>query len=168
MQHFQAMTRIKDLVDEKYHVWLPAPLTEQNDWGDLQALNLPEFSMKTFEKATDGWTKNVIGRGGFGIVYKINWISTDVAIKKIEYLERRSKSLKVHFGHIFNELRSLYNCRHDNVISVYGYAIKDSTIVIVYELMLGGNLKERLQSICPGHGPLTWTQRWHFVKGSAK
>lgn len=35
--------------------------------------------------ATDNWNQNrIIGEGGFGVVYKGNWIHTDVAIKRLK------------------------------------------------------------------------------------
>lgn len=59
--------------------------------------------------ATDNWNKNrIIGEGGFGIVYKGNWIHTDVAIKRLKNevrthcLKKPSSSLIRYKNRIFN------------------------------------------------------------------
>lgn len=133
-----------------------------------ELLNIPEIPIKELEEATNKWSEeNVLGKGGFGIVYKGEWLSTNVAIKKLEYRESRSGgSSREHLIQSLNELRHLNHCRHDNILPVYGYAIKDETCLVVYQLMPGGSLEERLskRSNCE---PLTWPQRWNIAKGTA-
>ena len=133
-------------------------------------LNIPEIPIEQLEEATNGWAKeNILGKGGFGTVYKGEWKLTMVAIKKLEYLESRGGSSKDHLIHesSLNELRLLNSCRHDNVLAVYGYALKDDTCIVVYQLMTGGSLEERLK-MRSGFEPLTWPQRWNIAKGVAK
>lgn len=197
MQHLQAMDEIKNLVNERYHVWFKSvkPLKEEKQLnnesqifnlknepkredcpkeelkGNLKSLlNIPEIPIEQLEEATNGWAKeNILGKGGFGTVYKGEWISTLVAIKKLEYVESRGGSSKDHLIHesSLNELRLLNSCRHDNVLAVYGYAMKDDICVVVYQLMTGGSLEERLKKRS-GFEPLTWPQRWNISKGVAK
>lgn len=46
---------------------------------------LPMKDYKELEAATNGWNPaNIIGKGGFGTVYKGLWKNTVVAIKRIE------------------------------------------------------------------------------------
>lgn len=200
MQHFQAMTEIKDLVNERYHVWFKSvePLkdgkqlnneneskifnhlkidTKREDCpkeelkDNLKShLNIPEIPIEQLEEATNGWAKeNILGKGGFGTVYRGEWISTMVAIKKLEFVESRDGSSKDHLIELssLNELRLLNSCRHDNVLAVYGYALKDDVCIVVYQLMTGGSLEERLKKRS-GFEPLTWPQRWNISKGVAK
>lgn len=198
MQHYQAMTEIKDLVDEKYHLWFktvrpnisrllenkqlngPSKIFSvkkeqlqegmRDDFKENmeELLNIPKIPMEQLEEATNKWSEeNILGRGGFGIVYKGEWIATKVAIKKLEYRESRSGSSKDHLIQSLNELRHLNHCRHDNILPIYGYAMKDETCVVVYQLMPGGSLEERL-SKRGGCEPLTWPQRWHIAKGTAR
>lgn len=133
-----------------------------------ELLNIPEIPIAQLEEATNKWAEeNILGKGGFGIVYKGEWISTKVAIKKLEYRESRSGSSKEHLIQSLNELRHLNHCRHDNILPIYGFAIKDETCLVVYQLMLGGSLEERLLRRS-GYEPLTWPQRWVIAKGTAR
>lgn len=131
-------------------------------------LNIPEIPIEQLEEATNKWAEeNVLGKGGFGVVYKGEWISTKVAIKKLEYRESRSGSFKDHLVQSLNELRHLNHCRHDNILPIYGYAMKGETCLVVYQLMTAGSLEERL-SKRSGYEPLTWPQRLNIAKGTAR
>lgn len=197
MQSFQAMNVIKDLVDKRYHVWFKSVQTSEEgsskklnvgapsqifreppkaencpkeDFKDnlKELLNIPEIPIEQLEEATDKWAKeNELGRGGFGVVYRGEWISTKVAIKKLEYRENRSGSSKDHWVQSLNELRHLNHCRHDNILPIYGYAMKDDVCLVVYQLMPGGSLEDRLTKRC-GYEPLSWPLRWNIAKGTAR
>lgn len=98
-----------------------------------ELLNIPEIPIEQLEEATNKWAEeNILGKGGFGIVYKGEWISTKVAIKKLEYRESRSSkgSSKEHLIQSLNELRHLNHCRHDNILPIYGFAMKDETCLV--------------------------------------
>jgi hypothetical protein len=132
-------------------------------------LNIPEIPIEKLEEATNKWAEeNVLGKGGFGVVYKGDYLSTKVAIKKLEYRESRSGTSKDHLVQSLNELRHLNHCRHDNILPIYGYALKDETCYVVYQLMPGGSLEERLSKKRSGYEPLTWPQRWNISKGTAR
>ncbi len=46
---------------------------------------LPMPDYKELEAATNGWNSaNILGKGGFGTVFKGVWKYTDVAVKRIE------------------------------------------------------------------------------------
>lgn len=47
--------------------------------------NTPLITYTVLEQATNYWNKsNILGKGGFGIVFKGIWKNTDVAIKRLE------------------------------------------------------------------------------------
>jgi hypothetical protein len=197
MNNHQAMNVIKDLVDTRYHVWFNSSRsTNDSDGKKLNVgaqsqifreppkkenmkpeelkdsmkdlLNIPEIPVEELESATNNWAKeNELGRGGFGVVYKGEWLSTKVAIKKLEYRESRSGSSKEHWVQSLNELRHLNHCRHDNILPVYGYAIKGDICLVVYKLMPGGSLEDRLAKRS-GFEPLSWPLRWNIAKGTAR
>jgi len=132
-----------------------------------QTLSLPEIPIEQLEEATNHWAEaNILGKGGFGTVYRAEWLSTKVAIKKLEYRESRSGTSRDYLMQSLNELQCLNTCRHDNILPVYGYSMKDETCLVVYQLMLGGTLEDRLRK--KENPPLTWPQRWKIVIGTAR
>lgn len=190
MRCYAAMEVIKDLVQPEYHVWL-RPAQENNDerqlniqsmlftpeprqsqqrddlQENLKDLNIPSIEVAKLTEATDNWAeRNILGKGGFGTVYQGYWLETAVAIKKLEYRESRSASSREHINQSLNELRHLNTCRHDNILPIYGYALTEDTCYVVYQLMLGRTLEERLFG--KQRKPLTWPERWTIAKGTAK
>lgn len=193
MPNHQAMNAIKDLVNECYHVWFnsvqeskkkinvavqsqifreipkkPKNLNEEFQEQLKELLNIPEIPIDELREATNNWAKeNELGRGGFGVVYQGEWISTKVAIKKLECKRSRSESTKVSWIQSLNELRHLNHCRHDNILPIYGYALKEDICLVVYKLMPGGSLENRLGKRS-GFAPLTWLQRLNIAIGTAR
>lgn len=47
--------------------------------------SIPQIPYKALLSATNNWDpKNILGRGGFGVVFQGLWKNTQVAIKRIE------------------------------------------------------------------------------------
>lgn len=117
--------------------------------------------------ATDNWSQNnVLGKGGFGTVFKGDWKFTAVAIKRIEYHGKNpDKNAKVQIQQSLNELRFLNSCRHDNILPLYGYSIDGREPCLVYQLMSGGSLEARLSG---KRDPLDLRQRLNIAIGTAR
>jgi hypothetical protein len=98
------------------------------------------FDYKTLEKATGGFKDgNLIGRGGFGDVYKACLgNNTLAAVKKIENVSQEAKR------EFQNEVDLLSKIHHPNIISLFGYGNELSSSFIVYELMESGSLDTQL------------------------
>lgn len=129
---------------------------------------MPEIDYQELTEATNNWDQNlVLGKGGFGTVFRGNWKLFDVAIKQIDYKGAGGREgAKVQLQQSLNELKHLYKFRHDNILPLYGYCIKGDKPCLVYQLMLGGSLEQRLNS--KKVQQLTWQQRINICKGTAR
>ncbi|KAI3900151.1 hypothetical protein MKW92_026245 [Papaver armeniacum] len=109
------------------------------------------FEYKQIKAATENFSPaNMIGRGGFGPVYKgVLPNKTAIAVKN---LSSNSKQGKREF---LNEINTISRLRHPNLVTLYGHCAVDNKFLLVYEYMensclataLSGsrpNLKERL------------------------
>lgn len=102
---------------------------------------------------------NVIGSGGFGVVYKGQWKGTKVAIKRLKDCG--------NFAQAITELRVLSQYRIDNIVPLYGISIGGNEACLVYQFLINGSLDDRLQ--CKRNSqPLTWPQRINIGLGVAK
>ncbi|XP_055906619.1 serine/threonine-protein kinase pelle [Eupeodes corollae] len=130
------------------------------------ASTIPQIDYNELIQATDGWNPDyVLGKGGFGTVFRGCWKQTTVAIKKIIY-NSADNGDKIQIQQSLNELKHLNSCRHDNILPLYGYSINGDHPCLVYQLMSGGSLEDRLKAkTCE---PLTWTQMLNIARGTAR
>ncbi|XP_055848311.1 serine/threonine-protein kinase pelle [Episyrphus balteatus] len=130
------------------------------------ASTIPQIDYKELLQATDDWNeKNILGKGGFGTVYKGCWKFTTVAIKRITY-NSPDGGEKIQIQQSLNELKHLNSCRHDNILPLYGYSINGADPCLVYQLMSGGSLEWRLNT--KNLEPLSWKQRLNIACGTAR
>ncbi|XP_059614331.1 serine/threonine-protein kinase pelle [Phlebotomus argentipes] len=131
------------------------------------ASTIPQIDYQELVEATNSWSdKSILGKGGFGTVYQGVWKFTAVAIKKIEYRGTgNAEANKIQMQQSLNELRYLNSCRHDNILPLYGYSINGDEPCLVYQLMTGGSLEQRLFRPLE---PLSWSQRINIAKGTAR
>ncbi|XP_029346631.1 serine/threonine-protein kinase pelle isoform X2 [Acyrthosiphon pisum] len=131
----------------------------------------PLITYNELEQATNYWNKeNILGKGGFGVVFKGIWRSTTVAIKRLEAqkgAEQQFNILEAQRQQSLRELKYLNSCRHDNILSLYGFSIGGEKPCLVYQYMINGSLEDRLQCR-QGTEPLTWNFRFKIATGSAR
>ncbi|KAD3337399.1 hypothetical protein E3N88_32919 [Mikania micrantha] len=110
-----------------------------------------QISFEDIRLATENF-KNVLGRGGFGNVYKGEILHvnghTPIAVKR----------LLVEFGQgekeFLTELQILFEYKHKNIIGLLGYFNENKERILVYEYASKGSLDSHLKD-----ASLTWTQR---------
>ncbi|XP_055371882.1 serine/threonine-protein kinase pelle isoform X2 [Condylostylus longicornis] len=132
---------------------------------------IPQINYFELSDATGGWDDRcILGKGGFGTVYKGNWKLTPVAIKRIQYNDRHSNQTainKIQIEQSLNEMKHLNSYRHDNILTLYGYCITNNEQCLVYQLMAGGSLEQRLNPFSK-YPPLSWKQRLNIAQGTAR
>ncbi|XP_064999092.1 G-type lectin S-receptor-like serine/threonine-protein kinase LECRK3 [Musa acuminata AAA Group] len=126
----------------------------------MSEFNIRVFSYKELEEATDGF-KEELGRGAFGSVYKgvlSSYISTNIAVKKLDRLLRENEK------EFINEVRSIGQTHHKNLVRLIGYCNEGTHRLLVYEYMRNGSLIGFLF----GNIKLHWQQRVQIIFGIAR
>lgn len=134
------------------------------------------FQIDELEKATDSFSsKNFIGRGGFGVVYKGTLADgTAVAVKKVIESDFQGND------EFCNEVEIISNLKHRNLVPLRGCCVTDedqtdgheeSGRYLIYDYMPNGNLEDHLFPANEGgtlKQPLTWPQRKNIILDVAK
>ncbi|GFR71380.1 interleukin-1 receptor-associated kinase 1 [Elysia marginata] len=66
-----------------------------------------------------------------------------------------------------SELYMLKEFSHENIVVVYGYALDNNELCLVYQHLINGSLEDRLQ-LKKGTPPLKWERRLNIVLGACK
>ncbi|PWA87153.1 telokin/Myosin light chain kinase [Artemisia annua] len=122
------------------------------------------YTLRELDIATNGFSsENVIGEGGYGIVYSgVLADNTMVAVKNL--LNNRGqaeKEFKV-------EVEAIGRVRHKNLVRLLGYCAEGAQRILVYEYVNNGNLEQWLHGEVGPVSPLTWEIRMNIVLGTAK
>ncbi|XP_059644029.1 receptor-like protein kinase FERONIA [Cornus florida] len=125
------------------------------------------FSLVEIQLATNNFDDGlVIGKGGFGNVYK-GFIDRTrcVAIKR---LNSQSKQGAHEF---WAEINTLSMLRHNHLVSLIGYCDDCQEMILVYEYMVHGTLADHLHKASingSGSYPLSWEQRLNICIDAAR
>ncbi|XP_010059915.2 probable serine/threonine-protein kinase At1g01540 [Eucalyptus grandis] len=134
-----------------------APDVSHLGWGHWYTLRELQVSTEDFAD------ENVIGEGGYGIVYRgVLEDGTRVAVKNL--LNNRGqaeKEFKV-------EVEAIGRVRHKNLVRLLGYCVEGAHRMLVYEYVDNGNLEQWLHGDVGPCSPLTWEIRMNIIIGTAK
>uniref|UniRef100_A0A914YL67 non-specific serine/threonine protein kinase n=1 Tax=Panagrolaimus superbus TaxID=310955 RepID=A0A914YL67_9BILA len=132
-----------------------------NDLQNTLAVKYLEILEATHNFAVE----NILGRGGYGTVYKGQWKHLFVAVKRIKSKkDSGAANEKERLRQSLQELRTLAKFRHDNILSLYGYSLDGPEPCLLYQYMANGSLEDRL--LCrKGSSPLGWTTRFQISQG---
>ncbi|KAL1312906.1 hypothetical protein HN51_039480 [Arachis hypogaea] len=145
-----------------YPITAPSPLSGLPEFSHLGWGHW--FTLRDLELATNRFSKdNVIGEGGYGVVYRGQLINgTPVAVKKIlNNIGQAEKEFRV-------EVEAIGHVRHKNLVRLLGYCIEGTHRMLVYEYVNNGNLEQWLHGGMRHHGYLTWEARIKILLGTAK
>ncbi|KAL3002767.1 hypothetical protein AAZX31_08G072200 [Glycine max] len=128
--------------------------------GQLKKFSLPELRI-----ATDNFSnKNILGKGGFGKVYKGRLTNgDDVAVKRLnpESIRGDDKQFQI-------EVDMISMAVHRNLLRLIGFCMTSSERLLVYPLMANGSVESRLREPSESQPPLDWPKRKNIALGAAR
>lgn len=125
------------------------------------------ISVQVLRAATRNFaSENVLGQGGFGVVYKGELHDgTMIAVKRMESGVLNNKALEEFQA----EIAVLSKVRHRNLVSILGYSVEGNERLIVYEYMPQGALNKHLfQWKQLELEPLSWKKRLNIALDVAR
>uniref|UniRef100_N1R4V5 non-specific serine/threonine protein kinase n=1 Tax=Aegilops tauschii TaxID=37682 RepID=N1R4V5_AEGTA len=126
---------------------------------------LKKFSLRELQVASDNFNnKNILGRGGFGKVYKGRLADgTLVAVKRLK--EERTPGGELQFQ---TEVEMISMAVHRNLLRLRGFCMTPTERLLVYPYMANGSVASRLRERQPSEPPLDWDTRRRIALGSAR
>ncbi|KAJ4906786.1 putative receptor-like protein kinase [Raphanus sativus] len=120
------------------------------------------YPLALIKEATNDFNESlVIGVGGFGKVYKgVLSDKTEIAVKRAAPKSRQG------LAEFKTEIEMLSQFRHRHLVSLIGYCDENSEMIIVYEYMEKGTLKDHLYD--SENQRLSWRQRLEICVGAAR
>ncbi|KAJ3708463.1 hypothetical protein LUZ61_012168 [Rhynchospora tenuis] len=133
----------------------------QND--SFKDADLPVFDMETILQATNNlFITNVVGQGGFGIVYKGKLPSgQEIAVKRLT--GNSSQGL----NEFMNEVTLIAKLQHRNLVRVLGCCIHNNERMLIYEFMKNRSLDFFIFD-AKKRATLSWRTRLEIVTGIAR
>ncbi|KAK1430258.1 hypothetical protein QVD17_12877 [Tagetes erecta] len=126
---------------------------------------LKRYSLRELQVATDSFnSKNILGRGGFGKVYKGRL--TDgrlVAVKRLK--EERTQGGELQFQ---TEVEMISMAVHRNLLRLQGFCMTPTERLLVYPYMVNGSVASCLRDRHDTQAVLDWPKREQIALGSAK
>ncbi|CAN1326212.1 Probable LRR receptor-like serine/threonine-protein kinase At2g23950 [Linum perenne] len=129
--------------------------------GLISLGNLRNFSFRELQIATNSFSsKNILGAGGFGNVYKGKLgDGSTVAVKRLKDLTGSSGESQFR-----TELEMISLAVHRNLLRLVGYCATANERLLVYPYMSNGSVASRLR----GKPALDWNARKRIAIGAAR
>ncbi|CAA0812419.1 BRASSINOSTEROID INSENSITIVE 1-associated receptor kinase 1 [Striga hermonthica] len=126
---------------------------------------LKRFSLRELQVATDNFSnRNVLGRGGFGKVYKGRLADGSlVAVKRLK--EERTQGGELQFQ---TEVEMISMAVHRNLLRLRGFCMTPTERLLVYPFMANGSVASCLRERKESEPLLDWAIRKRIALGSAR
>ncbi|KAB2087897.1 hypothetical protein ES319_A04G136400v1 [Gossypium barbadense] len=126
---------------------------------------LKRFSLRELQVAADNFSnKNILGRGGFGKVYKGRLADGSlVAVKRLK--EERTQGGELQFQ---TEVEMISMAVHRNLIRLRGFCMTPTERLLVYPFMVNGSVASCLRERPESQAPLDWAIRKRIALGAAR
>nr|AFN53637.1 putative ATP-binding protein [Linum usitatissimum] len=148
----------------------PYPTIEEAIQGSSTAPR--KFKLKELRKATGNFnSKNKLGKGGFGTVYKGIIENKEIAVKKVSKKTTQGKQ------EFISEVITIGNLHHRNLVKLIGWAYERKEYLLVYEYMPNGSLDhfvfhgdklETGNNNGPSSNLMSWGVRLRVISGAAQ
>ncbi|XP_073151992.1 BRASSINOSTEROID INSENSITIVE 1-associated receptor kinase 1-like isoform X2 [Henckelia pumila] len=141
----------------------------ENHFFDVPAgvhlAQLQRFSLRELQVASHNFSeKNILGKGGFGNVYKGRLADGClVAIKRLK--EDRTQSVELQFR---TEVEIMAIAVHRNLLCLRGFCMTSTQRLLVYPYMANGNVASCLRERPESQAQLDWHMRKRIALGSAR
>ncbi|RXH83184.1 hypothetical protein DVH24_003682 [Malus domestica] len=130
----------------------------------FQNSDCKDFTVSDLLKSTNNFNQaNIIGCGGYGLVYKANLPNgAKAAIKRLSgdcgQMEREFQA----------EVEALSRAQHKNLVSLQGYCRHGNDRLLIYSYMENGSLDYWLHESVDGVSLLKWDVRLKIAQGAAR
>ncbi|KAG8655673.1 BRASSINOSTEROID INSENSITIVE 1-associated receptor kinase 1 [Manihot esculenta] len=126
---------------------------------------LKRFSLRELQVASDNFSnKQILGRGGFGKVYKGRLADGSlVAIKRLK--EERTQGGELQFQ---TEVEMISMAVHRNLLRLRGFCMTPTERLLVYPFMVNGSVASCLRERQESQPPLNWPIRKRIALGAAR
>ncbi|CAA3025148.1 Serine threonine kinase [Olea europaea subsp. europaea] len=132
---------------------------------DMDKVNLevfPLFTLETLANATDQFhDDNMLGKGGFGPVYKGKLADGhEIAVKRLSAASRQGME------EFMNEVNVISKLQHRNLVKLLGCCVEKEEKILVYEYMPNKSLDVFLfDTSHPSQKILDWKKRFSIIEG---
>lgn len=127
-------------------------------------ISAQRFQLKDLKRATGNFDpKNILGRGGCGVVLKGMLDQKEVAVKR--FFNDSSQGAK----DLIAEVTTIGNLHHKNLVKLIGWCYESNELLVVYEFMPNGSLEKLI--FCEENGKglsLNWEIRYGVICGIAQ
>ncbi|XP_076915017.1 serine/threonine-protein kinase PCRK1-like [Bidens hawaiensis] len=152
-------TAYSDL-NQPVHSSHPKPI-ETSNLGE----KLRDFKVAELKTATKNYSTK-IGEGGFGNVYKGVIKSLEHPCDEVHVAVKLAKGLLQGHKEWETEINVLGAVEHPNLVKLIGYCGEDNELLLVYEYMVNGSVRDHLSP--KSETPLSWDMRLKVAQDAAR